>query len=120
MTGLDKIFEKSNLDEDKKKSKRVLGQLLLRLKKDNCIKLYSLMGSVIDTDIKDGKFMMKLADKVSFEMINNNDKELIGNIISEIENGLGLEITFDEKNVFDAHTFKNYLKEEFGKILTIK
>ena len=116
---LDKIFV-SNLDEDKKKSKKYLGRLLLRLKKDNCIKLYSLMGSVIDSDIKDGKFMMKLSDKVSFDMINSSDKELILSIINEFENGLGLDITFDEKNVFDAHTFKNFLKDEFGKLLTIK
>lgn len=116
---LDKLFV-SDLDEEKKKSKRYLGRLLLRLKKDNCIKLYSLMGSVIDSDIKDGKFMMKLSDKVSFDMINSSDKELILSIINEFESGLGLDITFDEKNVFDAHTFKNFLKDEFGKLLTIK
>ena len=116
---LDKIFV-SNLDEDKKKSKKYLGRLLLRLKKDNCIKLYSLMGSVIDSDIKDNKFIIKLADKVSFEMINNADREIILSIINEFESGLGLDITFDEKNVFDAHTFKNFLKDEFGKLLTIK
>ncbi|MBE5758339.1 MAG: hypothetical protein E7345_05420 [Clostridiales bacterium] len=120
MTGLDKIFEKSNLDEDKKKSKRYLGRLLLRLKKDDCIKLYSLLGNVIDTDIKDGKFMIKLSDKVSFEMINANDRELIGNIVNEFEDGLKIDISYDEKFVFDSHAFKNYLKDEFGKILTIK
>ena len=120
MSDLDKIFEKSNLDEDKKKSKKYLGRLLLRLKKDNCIKLYSLMGSVIDSDIKDNKFVIKLADKVSFEMINNNDRDLMLSIINEFESGLGLDIYFDEKEVFDAHTFKNYLKDEFGKLLTIK
>ena len=54
---LDKIFV-SDLDEDKKKSKRYLGRLLLRLKKDNCIKLYSLMGSVVDSDIKENKFII--------------------------------------------------------------
>ena len=55
MAGLDSIFTKSNLEESKKKAKMLFGRVLIYLRKNNHIKLYTLLESVEDTDLIDGE-----------------------------------------------------------------
>ena len=43
---LDDVFQKSNLDENKKKSKMIFGRLLINLRKNNYIKLKKLPQSI--------------------------------------------------------------------------
>ena len=121
MSDLDKIFEKSNLDENKKKSKTIFGKLLINLRKNNHIKLYSLMSSVVDTDLEGDNFKLTFLDKASFDLINNkNDIDIINDILKDIEDNVSVLLLFDRDKVFDVYKFKEYLKKEFGRILTIK
>lgn len=121
MAGIDNIFEKSDLSESKKKSKMIFGRLLISLRKQNAIKLYSLLGSVVDSDILDRKLVLSFKDKASYDMVNNShDLDGINGILESIEEGLTVEINSLEKSNLDEHKFVEFLKEEFGKILTIK
>ena len=53
MTNLDAIFTKNNLEESKKKAKMLFGRVLINLRKNNHIKLYALLESVVDSNIID-------------------------------------------------------------------
>ena len=118
---IDDIFTKSSTNNNEKKAKMLFGKLLIQLRKTNHIKLYALLESVGKTDIVEDKLELTLGDKVSFDMLNNkNDLNLLASILSEIESGIGISIQCNEKEKFDIFKFESFLKNEFGKILTIK
>lgn len=120
MAKLDEIFT-SDLDENKKKSKMLFGKLLLSLRRNNRLRLYSLMSEVFDTDFLDNKLVLMIGDKSTFEMMNNKtDIDLISQELSTIESGITFEFKFVEQKKFDKFQFEEFLKKEFGKILTIK
>ena len=121
MDVFDKIFTKTNTDENKKKSKMVLGKLLIKLRSNNHIKLYSLMESVSNTDIVDGVFKMTIDDAVSYEMINNpKDIATLQELLGQIDGDLRVELYSTGRRDFDPVRFENYLRQEFGKIVVIK
>lgn len=121
MDVFDKIFTKTNTDENKKKSKMVLGKLLIKLRSNNHIKLYSLMESVSDTNIENGVFKITIDDAVSYDMISNQkDISTIQELLGQIEQGLSLELLSTGRRVFDPIKFESYLRQEFGKILVVK
>ena len=121
MTSLDKIFEKSNISEEKKKSKKLFGRLLITLRNSNHIKLYSLMEGVMDTDMKDGVITLLFGDKTSFDMVNNpKDLDIINKAFDGIECGTCCKFECANIKVFDADQFERRLREEFGKMLTVK
>ena len=120
MANLDEIFT-SDLDENKKKSKMIFGKLLLSLRKNNQFRLYSLMSEVIDTDCKDNKLVMIVGDKSSFEMLGSKeDSAAVEKDLQKIAPELTLEVFYEEVKKFDMYKFEEFLKSEFGKILTIK
>lgn len=120
MTNFDKIFT-SDLDENKKKSKMIFGKLLLSMRKNNKLRLYSLMSEVFDTELNDNTLILVIGDKSNYEMMNNKpDLETILQELSTIQSGLQVELKCVEKVKFDMYQFEERLKKEFGKILTIK
>ena len=120
MTNFDDIF-RSELDENKKKSKMLFGKLLLNMRKNNHIRLYSLMSEVFDTNYSDSILTLIIGDKSTYEMINNKaDIDTITNELNIIESGTNIEIKCEEKAKFDMYQFEERLRKEFGKILTIK
>ena len=121
MDVFDKIFTKTNTDENKKKSKMVLGKLLIKLRSNNHIKLYSLMESVSDTDIDNGVFKITIDDAVSYEMINNpKDMAKLSELLKQIDDSLTIELLSTGRREFDPVRFESYLRQEFGKIVVIK
>ena len=120
MAGFDKIFEKSNISEEKKKSKKLFGRLLIKLRNSNHIKLYALMEGVVDTDMVDNVVSLIFGDKTSYDMVNNGkDKEELNNLFEEIESGVKCKIECNAEAVFDEDQFEQRLRSEFGKLLTI-
>jgi hypothetical protein len=121
MANIDAVFTKSNLDESRKMAKMLFGRLLIALRKSNHIKLYSLLESVVDSNYHDNVFELTLSDKVAFDMINNkSDIEVLVTTLATIQNGARLSLMCSGKEPFDVYKFESRLKEEFGKILTIK
>lgn len=120
MNSFDEIFT-SNLDENKKKSKMIFGKLLLNMRKNNHIRLYSLMSEVFDTDYRDNVLTLIIGDKSTFEMMNNrNDIDTINQELSSIDSAYTIDIRCEEQKKFDMYQFEEKLRKEFGKILTIK
>ena len=120
MANFDDIFT-SNLDENKKKTKMIFGKLLLSMRKNNRLRLYSLMSEIYDTDFKDNTLVLIVGDKSNYEMMNNKtDIDTINGDLSNIEEGIKIEFKLVEKIKFDMFKFEERLKKEFGKILTIK
>ena len=121
MAGLDDIFVKSNLDENVKKAKMFFGRMLINLRKNNRIKLYSLLESVSDTKLIDNVMQITLSDKTAYDMINNGDDiNVLRDALRTIQDGLDIEVLCDGKEEFDVYKFETFLKSEFGKLLTIK
>lgn len=122
MATFDDIFKTSDISEEKKKSKSLFGRLLVKLRKENYIKLYSLLGGAVDTDLCDDVLKVTLGDKASFDMSNNqNDLNILNKAVQELDENVGcIKLEFDNKKVFDLYQFEQYLKDEFGKILVIK
>lgn len=120
MTGFDKIFEKSNMSEEKKKSKKLFGRMLINLRNSNHIKLYALMEGVVDTDMNGQVVTLVFGDKTSYDMVNNvKDKEEINKILDSIEGGLSCKLECNAESAFDEYQFEQFLKNEFGKLLTV-
>jgi len=121
MASVDSIFEKSDISESKKKSQMLFGRLLISLRKQGAIKLYSLLGSVSDTDLIKDNLILFIKDKTSYEMLNNpHDLQELNNALLNIESGYSIEFRSLEETHLDEYKFVEFLKEEFGKILTIK
>ena len=122
MATFDDIFKASDISEDKKKSKSLFGRLLVKLRKESFIKLYSLLGGAVDTDLCDGVLKVTLGDKASFDMSNNqNDINILNTAVQQLDESVNsIKLEFDNKKVFDLYQFEQYLKEEFGRILVIK
>lgn len=121
MKSFDDIFTASNLDQNKKRAQMIFGRLLINLRKNNHIKMYSMLGGVVDTNIVDNVIKITLSDKTSYDMLNNsNDIATLNDIVKGIDGSLDVEILCSEEEAFDIHSFKVYLAEEFGKMLTIK
>ena len=120
MADLDSIF-KSDLDENKKLAKRLFGKLLINMRKNNHLRLYSLMSDIGDCDFSEDTLTLIFDSKSSFEMINNKvDIECIEKELSNIQENSKIAFKCEEKKKFDKYQFTEYLKKEFGKILTIK
>lgn len=120
MANIDAIF-KSDLSENEKHAKSIFGKLLLLLRRNNFVRIYSLMSSVSAQNYADNVITLIFSDNSSYLMLNN--KEDIANInklLGEIEEGLSVELKTSGEKTFDEYKFEEYLKAEFGKIVTIK
>ena len=121
MAGFDKIFEKSNISEEKKKSKKLFGKLLIKLRNSNHIKLYAMLESVNEMDIVDGVLKLTLSDRTAYEMIDNKDDlAVLTSEVSAINPNTKVELLCNGRKAFDIHQFETELINEFGKKLTIK
>lgn len=120
MADLNTIFT-SNLDENQKHAKLLFGKLLVSLRKNNYMKMYSLMPGVSDQKYDGHVLTLVFSDKNSYVMLNNaGDIADMDTLMNEIESGVKIALECDEQKVFDEYQFEEYLKSEFGKILTIK
>lgn len=121
MDAFDKIFTKTNIDENKKKAKMYFGRMLIKLRSENHIKLYSLMESVTTTDLVGSELWVNLADGGAYAMLSDpKDIAIFDGILNSIEGGLRLRLTTTGTKTLDVARFEDYLKKEFGKIVVIK
>lgn len=121
MDVFDKIFTKSNSEESAKKGKMYFGRLLIKLRSENHIKLYSLMESVSSTVLEDNVLKITLSDGGAYAMLSGSkDLGVINDILSSIEEGLHVELSTTDKKTFNIAIFEEKLKQEFGKIVVIK
>ena len=121
MTDINSIF-KSELTDEQKKAKSLFGKLLIALRSQNHMRIYSLMNGVIDTNIRDNVIVLRFEDKTSYALINNLDDINCINSILKKKKKKEYQVEFDmqENNDFDIYKFEEFLKSEFGRILTIK
>lgn len=120
MTDINSIF-KSDLDEGQKHARSIFGKLLLSLRRNNYMKIYSLMSGVSGWEYENNVITLIFSDNNSYLMLNNNgDIEDINKLLNDIENNLKVQFKCNAEKTFDEYKFEEYLKEEFGKIVTIK
>lgn len=120
MADINSIFT-SDLDENQKHARLIFGKLLLALRKNNYMKIYSLMSGVSDQEYINGVITLVFSDNNSYLMLNNNgDIADINTLLDGIESGTKVQLKCSAEKGFDEYQFEEYLKEEFGKILTIK
>lgn len=120
MADINSIF-KSDLDENQKHARLLFGKLLISLRNNNYMKIYSLMSGVSEQKFAGNVLTLVFSDNNSYLMLNNNgDIEDINSLLDSIENGVKIKFESSNTKGFDEYKFEEYLKEEFGKILTIK
>ena len=62
-----------------------------------------------------------IGDQPSYDMMNNKtDFDTLDGELKKIDGNLSLDLKCEGKKVFDMYQFEEFLKKEFGKILTIK
>ncbi len=117
----DKIFTKTDAEEGKKKGKMYFGRLLIKLRSENHIKLYSLMESVSNTVLDNDVLKITLSDGGAYAMLNNpKDLATINDVLCSIESGVRVELNTTDKKTFNSALFEEKLRQEFGKIVVIK
>lgn len=120
MADINSIFT-SNLNEDEKRAKSIFGKLLLALRKNDYMRIYSLMSGVADQKYCGNVIKLIFSDNNSYLMLNNKgDIEDMNRLLNDIENGLHVELVSLNEKTFDEYQFEEYLKNEFGKMVTIK
>lgn len=120
MASIDDIF-KSDLSENEKLAKSIFGKMLIRLRKDNYMRLYSLMSSITNTKINDENLILVFSDKGAYEIVGSKaDMDTLNSIIKDIDDRYTLKLELSEQKVFDEYKFEEFLRREFGRILTIK
>ena len=121
MATIDTIFQKSNLAESKKEAKMLFGKMLISLRKNSHIKLYSMLESVNEMDIVDNVLKLTLTDRTAYEMIDNKaDLAVLNQSASALRADTTVELACNGRRAFDKYQFETRLFNEFGKILTIK
>ena len=121
MATIDTIFQKSNLAESKKEAKMLFGKMLISLRKNSHIKLYSMLESVNEMDIVDNVLKLTLSDRTAYEMIDNKaDLAVLNQSASALRADTTVELACNGRRAFDPYQFETRLFNEFGKILTIK
>lgn len=120
MADINSIFT-SDLDENQKHAKLIFGKLLLALRKNDFMRVYSLMSGVSEQKYSGNVFTLIFSDNSSYIMLNNKgDIEDLNTLLGDIEKGLRVELQSSNEKSFDEYQFEEYLKGEFGKMLTIK
>lgn len=120
MADINSIF-KSDLDENQKHARLLFGRLLISLRNNDYMKIYSLMSGVSDQKFDGSVLTLVFSDNNSYLMLNNSgDIEDINSLLDSIESGVKIKLESSNAKEFDEYKFEEYLKEEFGKILTIK
>lgn len=110
----------NNVAKTKNLAKKIFGRLLIKLRTSNNIKLYSLMGAVSDTKLVDNVIKLFFSDNMSYTMLNNQDDiVMINTILNDIQSGVTCELECTQV-AFDTYEFESFLKDDFGKIVTIK
>ena len=121
MATLDSIFQKSNLAESKREAKMLFGKMLISLRKNSHIKLYSMLESVNDMDIVDDVLKLTMSDRTAYEMIDNRDDiAILNQEVSSLREGTTVQLGCNGSRAFDVNQFETRLISEFGKTLTIK
>ena len=121
MATLDSIFQKSNLAESKREAKMLFGKMLISLRKNSHIKLYSMLESVNDMDIVDDVLKLTMSDRTAYEMIDNRDDiAILNQEVDSLRMGTTVQLDCNGNRAFDVNQFETRLISEFGKTLTIK
>ena len=121
MANIDSVFKKSNLSESKKQARMLFGKMLISLRKNSHIKLYSMLESVNEMDIENNVLKLILSDRTAYEMIDNKeDLEVLNKEAGVLSAGITVELACNGNRAFDINQFETRLIGEFGKTLTIK
>ena len=120
MTNIDNIFT-STLTPSQKRAGVIFGKLLIKLRQDSKIRLKGLMDAVSDSDMQGNVILLTVSDRNSYEMLNNRtDMNTVNEVLASIEDGVTVSYKLVEKKTYNQYRFEQYLRETFGKIVTIK
>ncbi len=121
MTNSNTIFaSQNNSDNSTRLAKRIIGRLLISLRRDNLVRIYSLITELSDTKAVDGVIIARVTDNTLYQMLTEQTTaETVNQYLKTIDKGYRLQIELNTKDAFDYAKFKNFLAQEFGNILTI-
>lgn len=120
--GLDNANTSLNIDEkslNKTLSKRMLGKMLLTLRKNNENSLYASLGGVLDNKLEDNTLTLVFNSQTYYqEVMKQNNFNILQNILTEQfgDYKLKTELVEKEKKI----SYETWLKQEFKKMVKIK
>jgi len=120
--GLDNANTSLNIDEkslNKTLSKRMLGKMLLTLRKNNENSLYASLGGVLDIKLEGNTLTLVFNSQTYYqEVMKQNNFNTLQNILTEQfgDYKLKTELVEKEKKI----NYETWLKQEFKKMVKIK
>lgn len=106
---------KPDLDE-----KKILGNMLIKLRERKEMKLYVLMDSVKAANISGDSFVMNIASKENFDIVNKTENSNIFNDILK-ELGFSLNVKYNLVEAKDKKIdIEEKLKNQFGKLFSVE
>ena len=118
---LDMFDKKPKLDESKVRAQRILGKMIITLRKNQQFKLFMALDGVSDCNFKNDVLTLIVSDKNKYETLKQpQDFDILKNLLDTISKGTMLKLDFRETYTLDKESLVNYLKQEFGKIFIEK
>ena len=117
----DMFDKKPKVDESKARAQRILGKMIITLRKNQQFKLFVALDGVTDCYFKNDVLTLIVSDKNKYETLKQpQDFDILKNLLDTISSGTMLRLDFREVYTLDRESLVNYLKSEFGKIFVEK
>ena len=117
----DMFDKKPKVDEAKARAQRILGKMIITLRKNQQFKLFVALDGVTDCYYKNDVLTLIVSDKNKYETLKQpQDFDILKNLLDTISSGTMLRLDFREVYTLDRESLVNYLKTEFGKIFVEK
>ena len=99
--------------------KEVFGKLLVNLRENSEFKLYVMLEKITEYFFKDGKFVLKINNKSTYDdLTKSKNIECLNSVLNNISSGLKIDFVLDEISEKEIDVAK-MLEQDFGKMLKI-
>lgn len=99
--------------------KEVFGKLLVNLRENSEFKLYVMLEKITEYFFKDGKFVLKINNKSTYDdLTKSKNIECLNSVLNNISSGLKIDFVLEEISEKEIDVAK-MLEQDFGKMLKI-
>ena len=109
------------LDESHALGARLLGKMIIYLRKNQHYKLFMALDGVVESFVLDNVLTLVISDANKYDILKRpQDFDILKNLLDTISSGTMLRLDYREVHTLDKDSLKTYLKAEFGKIFIEK
>ena len=95
--------------------------VILKLRQENMMALYTACGDIRDVKIIKNELLINIKDEYLYSLVTNEKNyNILSSLLSDVESGITLKFVLIEKKVDYVENNIKKLKNFFGNNLTIK